>query len=626
LETLLKGVGAEDYVSLAKGLNLTVDGTLDIEQLAALVNITLTRGEDTLLAGQIYYDYNNEGYGTAQLYITNILGADCDIKVKCDIAELAESIQQIIAMFSAPDPNEPAPTSDPEADNTVVGIISEILELDFPAIIEKLTANASGFETEIDVDALLGELEVTGISLGTVTLKYDTETEKLTGSALGGLTLEAYKGTTTVEPIKGEFLDLNEVLNTVKDILENKLVALSLDLDETGLANLLKGVGAEDYVSLAKGLGLTVDGTLDIEQLAAIVNITLTRGEETLLAGQIYYDYDEAAEGETSYGTARLYITNILGAECDIKVKCDIAELAESIQQIIAMFSAPDPNEPAPTSDPEADNTVVGIISEILELDFPAIIEKLTANASGFETEIDVDALLGELEVTGISLGKVTLKYDTETEKLTGSALGGLTLEAYKGTITVEPIKGEFLDLNDVLNTVKDILENKLVALSLTLDETGLANLLKGVGAEDYVSLAKGLGLTVDGTLDIEQLAAIVNITLTRNEDTLLAGQIYYEYTEAETEDETSYGTAQLYITNVFGAACDIKVKCDIAELAESIQQIIAMFSAPDPNEPAPTSDPEADNTVVGIISEILELDFPAIIEKLTANASGFET
>ena len=616
LANLLKGVGAEDYVSLAKGLNLTVDGTLDIEQLAAIVNITLTRGEETLLAGQIYYDYDEaaEGetsYGTANLWITNVLGAECDIKVKCDIAELAESIQQIIAMFT----QSPSMQNDaPEADNTVVAIVSQILEFNFPAIIEKLTANASGFETEIDVDVLLGELEVTGITLGAVTLKYDTETEKLTGSALGGLTLEAYRGTTTVEPIDGNFLDLNDVLNAVKDILENKLVSLSLTLDETGLETLLKGVGAEDYVSLAKGLGLTVEGTLDIEQLAALVNITLTRGDSSILAGQIYYDYDETAEGETSYGTAQLYITNVLGAACDIKVKCDIAELAESIQQIIAMFT----QSPSMQNDaPEADNTVVGIISEILELNFPAIIEKLTANASGFETEIDVDALLGELEVTGISLGKVTLKYDTATEKLTGSALGGLTLEAYKGTQEVKPIDGNFLDLNEVLNTVKDILENKLVSLSLNLDETGLANLLKGVGAEDYVSLAKGLGLTVDGTLDIEQLAALVNINLTRGEETLLAGQIYYDY------NNEGYGTAQLYITNVLGATCDIKVKCDIAELAESIQQIIAMFT----QSPSMQNDaPEADNTVVGIISEILELNFPAIIEKLTANASGFET
>ena len=509
LETLLKGVGAEDYVSLAKGLGLTVDGTLDIEQLAALVNITLTRGEETLLAGQIYYDYNNEGYGTAQLYITNILGADCDIKVKCDIAELAESIQQIIAMFT----QSPSMQNDaPEADNTVVGIISEILEFNFPAIIEKLTANASGFETEIDVDALLGELEVTGISLGTVTLKYDTETEKLTGSALGGLTLEAYKGTITVEPIDGEFLDLNEVLNTVTDILTNKLVALSLNLDETGLANLLKGVGAEDYVSLADGLGLTVDGTLDIEQLAAIVNITLTRGEETLLAGQIYYDYDEASDGETSYGTAQLYITNVLGVKCDIKVKCDIAELAESIQQIIAMFTAPDPNEPAPTSAPEADNTVVGIISEILELDFPAIIEKLTANASGFETEIDVDALLGELEVTGISLGTVTLKYDTETEKLTGSALGGLTLEAYKGTTTVEPIDGEFLDINEVIEIalavseqVQDIINEEQIHFDIDAGAIidGVAVGIEGSAAVDWVggTLNK---LAVTATLSLQ--------------------------------------------------------------------------------------------------------------------------
>ena len=482
LANLLKGVGAEDYVSLAKGLNLTVDGTLDIEQLAAIVNITLTRGEETLLAGQIYYDYNNEGYGTAQLYITNVFGAECDIKVKCDIAELAESIQQIIAMFT----QSPSMQNDaPEADNTVVGIISEILELDFPAIIEKLTANASGFETEIDVDALLGELEVTGISLGTVTLKYDTETEKLTGSALGGLTLEAYKGTQEVKPIDGNFLDLNDVLNTVTDILTNKLVALSLNLNEAGLANLLKGVGAEDYVSLAKGLGLTVDGTLDIEQLAAIVNITLTRGEETLLAGQIYYDYNN--EG---YGTAQLYITNVFGAECDIKVKCDIAELAESIQQIIAMFT----QSPSMQNDaPEADNTVVGIISEILELDFPAIIEKLTANASGFETEIDVDALLGELEVTGITLGTVTLKYDTATEKLTGSALGGLTLEAYKGTTTVAPIDGEFLDINEVIE----------IALAVSEQVQAIIN-------EEQIHFDIDAGAIIDGVaVGIEGSAAV---------------------------------------------------------------------------------------------------------------------
>ncbi len=493
LETLLKGVGAEDYVSLAKGLGLTVDGTLDIEQLAAIVNITLTRGEDTLLAGQIYYEYTEAetdgetSYGTAQLYITNVFGADCDIKVKCDIAELAESIQQIIAMFT----QSPFTQNDaPEADNTVVGIISEILELDFPAIIEKLTANASGFETEIDVDALLGELEVTGITLGKVTLKYDTATEKLTGSALGGLTLEAYRGTQDVKPIDGKFLDLNEVLNAVKDILENKLVALSLNLNETGLETLLKGVGAEDYVSLAKGLGLTVDGTLDIEQLAAIVNITLTRGEETLLAGQIYYDYDEAAEGETSYGTAQLYITNVLGAECDIKVKCDIAELAESIQQIIAMFT----QLPSMQNDaPEADNSVVAIVSQILELDFPAIIEKLTANASGFETEINIDALLGELEVTGISLGKVTLKYDTATGKLTGSALGGLTLEAYKGTQEVKPIDGNFLDINEVID----------IALAVSEQVQAIIN-------EEQIHFDIDAGAIIDGVaVGIEGSAAV---------------------------------------------------------------------------------------------------------------------
>ena len=604
---ILAGAGLADLGASLDGLTLNVSGGVSISSLpsalAARAKVNLTNGDLPYVVADVFYAYEEGGMGTAYITITNLLGADLSaspVKVKCDISDAVTAIEQLIGAVEEVLPV--AEESQPEGEgNDIASIISGVLAIDFGSIIKELTINADVLSTTIDADNLIAMFSDVSLGLGEVTLEYNTE-GTLTGSALNGEVALEVSGSdsTLTAPDDGEFLDINEVLGTVTDILTNKLVALSLTLDETGLETLLKGVGAEDYVSLAKGLGLTVDGTL----------------EETLLAGQIYYDYDEAPDGETSYGTAQLYITNVLGAACDIKVKCDIAELAESIQQIIAMFST---STPAPTSDPEADNTVVAIVSQILELDFPAIIDKLTANASGFETEIDVDALLGELEVTGISLGTVTLKYDTETEKLTGSALSGLTLEAYKGTQEVKSIDGEFLDINEVLGTVTDILTNKLVALSLNLYETGLETLLKGVGAEDYASLAKGLGLAVDGTLDIEQLAALVNITLTRNDSSILAGQIYYDYDEAP-DGETSYGTAQLYITNVLGATCDIKVKCDIAELAESIQQIIAMFS----QSPSMQNDaPEADNTVVGIISEILELDFPAIIEKLTANASG---
>ena len=447
---ILAGAGLADLGASLDGLTLNVSGGVSISSLpsalAAQAKVNLTNGDLPYVVAEVFYAYEEGGMGTAYITITNLLGADLSaspVKVKCDISDAVTAIEQLIGAVEEVLPVAENGQSEGEG-NDIASIISGVLAIDFGSIIKELTINADVLSTTIDADNLIAMFSDVSLGLGEVTLEYNTE-GTLTGSALNGEVALEFSGSdsTLTAPDDSEFLDINEVLNTVTDILTNKLVALSLTLDETGLANLLKGVGAEDYVSLADGLGLTVDGTLDIEQLAAIVNITLTRGEDTLLAGQIYYDYNN--EG---YGTAQLYITNILGATCDIKVKCDIAGLAESIQQIIAMFS----QSPSMQNDaPEADNTVVGIISEILELDFPAIIEKLTANASGFETEIDVDALLGELEVTGITLGTVTLKYDTETEKLTGSALGGLTLEAYKGTQEVKPIDGEFLDINEVI-------------------------------------------------------------------------------------------------------------------------------------------------------------------------------
>ena len=508
---ILAGAGLADLGASLDGLTLNVSGGVSISSLpsalAAQAKVNLTNGDLPYVVAEVFYAYEEGGMGTAYITITNLLGADLSanpVKVKCDISDAVTAIEQLIGAVEEVLPVAENGQSEGEG-NDIASIISGVLAIDFGSIIKELTINADVLSTTIDADNLIAMFSDVSLGLGEVTLEYNTE-GTLTGSALNGEVALEVSGSdsTLTAPDDSEFLDINEVLNTVKEILENKLVALSLTLDEAGLETLLKGVGAEDYVSLAKGLGLTVDGTLDIEQLAALVNITLTRGEETLLAGQIYYDYNN--EG---YGTAQLYITNVLGATCDIKVKCDIAELAESIQQIIAMFT----QSPSMQNDaPEADNTVVGIISEILEFNFPAIIEKLTANASGFETEIDVDALLGELEVTGISLGTVTLKYDTETEKLTGSALGGLTLEAYKGTTTVEPIDGEFLDINEVIEIalavseqVQDIINEEQIHFDIDAGAIidGVAVGIEGSAAVDWVggTLNK---LAVTATLSLQ--------------------------------------------------------------------------------------------------------------------------
>ena len=548
LADFASAIGIADLGDSLDNLKLEVEGGVALDGLTvnAAVRLIDTSAEKTLLDADVYYIYNGSSgaYGTAYLAITNLLGVECDAKVYCDIADLADTITKLVASFSGEGDEgseEGGAAVLAEDGSDLVSVINGVLSLDFGSVIKELTANDTVIGATVNADEILALLGI-DVTLGDITLEYslgdfdaedyNTEGGWLHGSVPSlGAEVYVYGSTLAIDEINfEEYLDLDVLLGSVIGVLSSETVTVDLTVTGGAVADILAGAGLADLGASLDGLTLNVSGGVSISSLpsalAAQAKVNLTNGDLPYVVAEVFYAYEEGG-----MGTAYITITNLLGADLSaspVKVKCDISDAVTAIEQLIGAVEEVLPVAENGQSEGEG-NDIASIISGVLAIDFGSIIKELTINADVLSTTIDADNLIAMFSDVSLGLGEVTLEYNTEGT-LTGSALNGEVALEFSGsdsTLTA-PDDSEFLDINEVLNTVTDILTNKLVALSLTLDETGLANLLKGVGAEDYVSLADGLGLTVDGTLDIEQLAAIVNITLTRGEDTLLAGQIYY--------------------------------------------------------------------------------------------------
>ncbi|HIR29936.1 MAG TPA: hypothetical protein IAC90_04720, partial [Candidatus Coproplasma stercorigallinarum] len=339
--------------------------------------------------------------------------------------------------------------------------------------------NASGFETEIDVDALLGELEVTGISLGTVTLKYDAETEKLTGSALGGLTLEAYRGTQEVEPIDGEFLDINEVIEIalavseqVQAIIHEEQIHFDIDAGAIidGVAVGIEGSAAVDWVG----------GTLN--KLAVTATLSLQNsGEANRSATAFTFLYNNGAADSDPY------IRIGIGDEVLNITKRDIAEVSAQIEelkvQIEKLIDAI--NGGSAQSDGEAEQ----IVAEIARL-------------SGISA-ITVDGGDG-----GIKEPDAVIIINALLDALLGANENG---ENVLADIFGAIMSGTSVSADDLSLAVKMLFENIGATLNIGLDNGGrlsLGGTVTSGGAEVadlHISAKSGLGGVfekIDGSLD----------------------------------------------------------------------------------------------------------------------------
>ena len=320
---------------------------------------------------------------------------------------------------------------------------------------------------------------MTGISLGKVTLKYDTETEKLTGSALGGLTLEAYKGTQEVKPIDGEFLDINEVIEIalavseqVQAIINEEQIHFDIDAGAIidGVAVGIEGSAAVDWVG----------GTLN--KLAVTATLSLQNsGEANRSATAFTFIYNNKAADSDPYirigiGDEVLNITKRDIAE----VSAQIGDLKVQIEKLIDAI-----NGGSAQSDGEAEQ----IVAEIARL-------------SGISA-ITVDGGDG-----GIKEPDAVIIINALLDALLGANENG---ENVLADIFGAIMSGTSVSADDLSLAVKMLFENIGATLNIGLDNDGrlsLGGTVTSGGAEVadlHISAKSGLGGVfekIDGSLD----------------------------------------------------------------------------------------------------------------------------
>ena len=608
LAAVLNANGITGYDSVLNGATLNVTGYASIKNTAAKADITLKNTEKTIFAASVYYAYTNDGtYGVAYLDITNILGKSfTDLKVYCNISGLAATIEGLLGSGVA----ELDETTEPET-NEIADIISQVLNINFGAMVNELAANASGLTATADLDEILGEFAGVDLGLGTVTLKYNITSNTLSGEALnGGLDIIVSGDEMTIsEPAdKDTYLDANKLLNSVLDLLNSNTVKVGLDLEGDSLAAVLNANGITGYESVLSGATLNVTGYASIKNTAAKADITLNNAEGAIFTASVYYAYTEG-----TYGIAYLNITNILGKSfSDLKVYCDISEIVTTIEGLLGSGVA----TLSDTTGGET-NEIADIISQVLNINFGAMVKELAANASGLTATADLDEILGEFAGVDLGLGTVTLKYNITSNTLSGEALnGGLDIIVSGDEMTIsEPTdKDAYLDANKLLNSVLALLNSNTVKVGLDLEGDSLAAVLNANGITGYDSVLSGATLNVEGYASIKNTAAKADITLKNTEKTIFTASVYYAYT-----DDGTYGVAYLNITNILGKSfTDLKVYCNISELATTIQGLLGSDVA----ELDETTEPET-NEIADIISQVLKIDFGAMVKELAANASG---
>ncbi len=652
LAAVLNANGITGYESVLSGATLNVTGYASIKNTAAKADITLKNTEKTIFAASVYYAYTDDGtYGVAYLNITNILGKSfSDLKVYCDISEIVTTIEGLLGSGVA----TLSETTEPET-NEIADIISRVLNIDFGAMVNELAANASGLTATADLDEILGEFAGVDLSLGTVTLNYNITSNTLSGEALnGGLDIIVSGDEMTIsEPEdKDAYLDANKLLNSVLALLNSNTVKVGLDLEGESLAAVLNANGITGYDSVLSGATLNVTGYASIKNTAAKADITLKNTEKTIFTASVYYAYTD----DGTYGIAYLNITDILGKSfTDLKVYCNISELAATIEGLLGSGVA----ELDETTEPET-NEIADIISQVLNINFGAMVKELAANASGLNVTADLDEILGEFAGVDLGLGTVTLNYNITSNTLSGEALnGGLDIAVSGDEMTIsEPTdKDTYLDANKLLNSVLDLLNKNTVTVDLEIKGAAVADILGKANIADIGAAIDGLTLKVNGGVSIDDLAAAINLTLvgkdsatnndsaTNEEKVYLDADIYYDYGDSGNADGENYGTAYISINELLGVSfveentasdentvSKVKVYADIAAaknnveaLIEQITQIIEGALTPAQADYAvSTYSEDGENAVAGIIARVLGIDFTEFVSEMRTSADGF--
>lgn len=510
VELGLDGSGESVNIPALKNLQTNVTAYADIDGVTVGAEADVAyiyNGNKISAAASVWYAINPEDgdYGTAVLQLTEFNGAPVDLKLKCNVKELADAIGTMLTYSGAPSGG---------GTDSLVKILNGALSSDFSSLLTELKADKKGIRAGVSVDALLGMLGVNaGVKFGSCALAY-TRGEGVYGGTLGAelpalgfsLSVCGANGAVSLPDLDG-YLDLTYVLEDVKELTDSELMQLEMTLNGSA-----EGVSIDALNGL--NAGLTVYFDINSIAVTADVNVSYTLGNDKVSAVMTaWYGKDE------NLGQLTLKLKEVNGVPVNAAVHCDIAELKDAVLSLLDYANI----TMAPFDGEGSGNGLGNVVSDILSADFSELVPVLSSDSDGVKIALDTDKLLTVLGVNFNGLGRVNLAYSHAAEAKLVAAMPNIGLNvAVRGAAgsIEEPSAEGALDLSKLAGLVESawrevdgIIASQRVAFEIERGNTYLS--LDGIvvnfwgkgeigwkAGEEYVALDLGFMLTENGKSD----------------------------------------------------------------------------------------------------------------------------
>lgn len=511
----LDGDGEKVSIGALKGLTAEVTAYADIDGITvgAEADVAYTyKGQKVSAKANVWYGYDpkDNNYGKAIVSLTEFNGAPLDLKLKCDIKEVAEAVSTLIA-FGGGDGGA--------ATQGLASIINGALSSDFSSLLTEMYADKAQIKVGLSVDGLLNMLGVnTGIEFGSCTLKYARgEEDAVYGGGLSatlpalGLNVEICgEGGAITQPDDTDCLDLVYLINDIKELATSELLKAHIALDGAELAEGLN-------IAQLDGLTAAVDVYLNLENtaVAADLEVGYAYGEEKVsLNLSAWYD-----KGESGLGKIVVSLNSLNGAHLNAKVYCDVSEIKDAVTALLQYANIKlTPFEKADVGE------TADIISAILGADFNALLPVLETGEETLKIAVNADEALSlfGVDLGDMQLGNVTLAYDhgADSKLVAKIPAFGLTADISGAACGFKamPAPESCLDLTKLVNTVQavweqvdGIIDNQSIAFEMVEGENflsldGIVVEIWGKGeicwkaGEEYVALDLSMSITERAT------------------------------------------------------------------------------------------------------------------------------
>lgn len=511
----LDGNGEKVSIGALKGLTAEVTAYADIDgvTVGAEADVAYTyKGQKISAKADIWYGYDpkDNNYGKAIVSLTEFNGAPLNLKIKCDIKEVAEAVSTLIT-FGGGDGGA--------ASEGLVSVINGALSSDFSSLLTELYADKAQIKVGISVDALLNMLGVnTGIEFGSCALKYARgEDDAVYGGELSaelpalGLKLEICgEGGAIARPDDTDCLDLVYLINDIKEFATAELLKAHISFGGTEIAEALN-------IAQLDGLTAEADVYLNLENIAVAADLEVgyAYGENEITVNlSAWYQKVESGLGEVV-----LSLNAINGAPLNAKVYCDISEIKDAVCALLQYADIK-----LTPFEKEGAGEGADIISKILGADFNALLPVLETGAETLKVAVNADEVLAlfGVDLGGVRFGNVTLAYDHGADaKLVAAvpAFGlNVDISGAAGALKAMPAPESCLDLTKLVNTVRavweqvdGIIDNQSVAFEMVEGENylsldGIVVEIWGKGevcwkaGEEYVALDLSMAITERAT------------------------------------------------------------------------------------------------------------------------------